>query len=146
MRKDIQNPGIGTGGLNKLKTRCVRGHLFTKSSVHIHINKFGTKERRCKQCSNIRGASCRRRLKERVFAGYGSKCSWPNCDVFDLDMLTLDHIGDDGADERVRGSSSGTEFYRGVLKRNFPKKYQCLCANHNLKKEIERQRQRRDSK
>ncbi len=140
MRKDVKNPGIGTGGLNRLKIRCVHGHPLSGSNIWLRTS-GNRKERRCKTCSKNRGVKCRRKLKERVFQKLGGKCTWRGCRITDIDMLTLDHVKNDGHKHRIRGVTSGDETYRIALRKGCPrKKYQALCANHNLKKELQRLR------
>ena len=60
------------------------------------------------------------------------------CGITDIDMLTIDHVNNNGAEHRkiVKGSS----LYKSLIDSNFPEGFQVLCANHNLKKEIERHR------
>jgi hypothetical protein len=81
-------------------------------------------------------------LKEKVLTHYGHdgalECCWLSCTVRDIDMLTLDHIKNDGAIHRKEiGLSS---IYRWVKKHGFPEGFQTLCMNHQLKKEILRKR------
>lgn len=67
------------------------------------------------------------------------QCSWPGCEVSDPDVLTLDHVDNDGYARRAAGESRGDSLYRKVLKEPLPG-LQTLCANHNLKKEVLRRR------
>jgi len=72
------------------------------------------------------------------------RCSWPNCLISDIDMLVLDHINDNGAEEkRQLGGSNGRGhiFYQHLKSLRFPAGYQTLCCNHNHKKELLRNRQ-----
>lgn len=82
--------------------------------------------------------------KVEVLTRYGRagrcQCSWDGCDVVDPDMLSLDHINNDGAKEKREGRS-GTGLYLRVVRENFPKGFQTLCHNHQWKKEILRRRQ-----
>jgi hypothetical protein len=110
VRKGIKNPGIGSGGLNRIRTHCLHGHPLTGSNIWLRTS-GNRKERRCKTCSRNRGKECRHRLKERVFQKFGGKCAWPGCKVVDLDMLTLDHIKNDGHKHRLRGITSGDDTY-----------------------------------
>jgi hypothetical protein len=74
------------------------------------------------------------------------RCSWADCSVTDPDMLVLDHVEDNGAEEkRSLGGSAGRgwNFYRLLKSKGFPAGYQTLCCNHNHKKEIIRSRNRR---
>jgi hypothetical protein len=78
-----------------------------------------------------------------LFNCLGGRCSWDGCKIKDFDMLTLDHVYNDGAKERIRKITSGDATYRRVLKLLPSRRYQLLCANHNLKKQLERLRAER---
>lgn len=89
------------------------------------------------------------KLKCEVLSHYGPEgrlqCAWPNCGITDIDMLTLDHLANDGARERreVRGVSKGGAGkiqYERVKRQQFPAGYQTLCCNHQSKKELMRRR------
>lgn len=91
----------------------------------------------------------RANLKLKVLTYYSIErklqCSWPGCQIFDIDMLTLDHIDNDGAKHRAElgfpeRCGGGMFLYNFIIKNNFPKGFQTLCANHQLKKEILRKR------
>lgn len=89
------------------------------------------------------------RLKIEAFAHYGKdgklQCCWPDCDVIDIDVLTLDHVEDNGAkDRKQNGRRGGTSLCVLLRKQNYPAGYQTLCANHQLKKEILRRRSARE--
>ena len=80
-------------------------------------------------------------LKLKVLTHYGPngelRCSWPNCDVTDLDMLTLDHAENNGAtDRRKNRCGCGAKLYRRLRRELFPKGFQTLCGSHQLKKKI----------
>ena len=84
-------------------------------------------------------------IKAEVLAHYGFEgalqCSYPDCTVTDPAMLTLDHVNNDGAEDRLRGRKwTGVPLY-GVLKRdNYPSGFATLCCNHQNKKELGRRR------
>ncbi len=93
----------------------------------------------------------RARVKETVISYYSNgtmRCAV--CGVNDIDVLCLDHINDDGAEMRKkyrtsgRGNGAGQNTYEAVKKLGFPEGLQVLCANCNLKKEIERKRRERN--
>lgn len=69
-------------------------------------------------------------------------CSYPTCDVADPDMLCLDHINNNGNEERrdLMWGRGGYNLYAKLRRSGFPPGYQTLCHNHNIKKEIERRR------
>lgn len=81
-----------------------------------------------------------------VLSYYGKEgklqCCWPDCDIIDPDMLSLDHIKDDGAEHRRRvKGASGRNLYRLLRRDGFPEGYQTLCMNHQFKKELMRKRE-----
>jgi len=80
--------------------------------------------------------------KAEVLSHYGPggklQCSWDKCKVVDPDMLSLDHIKNDGAESRRSGESVNAYGY--VRKHNYPSGYQTLCHNHQWKKELIRRR------
>jgi len=65
-----------------------------------------------------------------VFAAYGGyTCAC--CGETEPKFLSIDHINNDGGEERRSGlySSSGTAFYLWLRKNAFPPGYQVLCMN-----------------
>ena len=80
-------------------------------------------------------------LKNEVLTHYGKngrlQCCWDGCDVSDVDVLSLDHINDDGAEHHKH---IGTRIYRWAKKSGFPPILQTLCMNHQWKKELTRRR------
>ena len=68
------------------------------------------------------------------------------CSEMDIDVLTLDHVHNDGAEQRRafgRSFLGGTRLYCWLKKHNYPSGFQVLCANCNLKKELLRLRAKR---
>ncbi len=85
------------------------------------------------------------KAKREVLSHYGrngiAQCCWNGCDVADIDVLTVDHIYNDGAQKRRDGTHArGFYFYIQLRMNGFPEGFQTLCANHQLKKEILRKR------
>ena len=70
------------------------------------------------------------------------QCCWAECDVTDVDMLTLDHIDNDGRVERQENGNglAGYHTYSRLIREGFPAGFQTLCCNHQMKKEILRRR------
>jgi hypothetical protein len=80
------------------------------------------------------------RIKLRVFSHY-SETKIPRCACCgesSIQFLQLDHIDENGADERKqfkhKGSASGWQFYLYLEQQGFPPGYQVLCANCNFAK------------
>lgn len=70
-------------------------------------------------------------LKKKVLAGYGKICNC--CSETILELLTIDHVYEDGKTERSRGLHS-RKLLIHILQNNFPKKYQILCISCNVAK------------
>ena len=81
-----------------------------------------------------------------VLAHYGLEgkvqCVWPECSITDVDMLSLDHVQNDGNIERCLdpNNGAGCNLYRRLKVAGFPKGFQTLCHNHQWKKELLRRR------
>jgi hypothetical protein len=98
----------------------------------------------------LRGKFCekhtimRRSRKVEVLTHYGKnkclQCCWDGCTVIDLDMLSIDHVNNDGAEDRRKGRV-GTSLYNYLLSHDYPEGFQTLCFNHQMKKEITRKRE-----
>ena|ERR1017187_6038150 len=80
-------------------------------------------------------------LKLAALTHYGPdgvlKCCWEGCDVTDIDMLTLDHINDDGAEHKRSLGTKGS-LYQWAKNNSYPEGFQTLCGSHQLKKKIEK--------
>jgi hypothetical protein len=85
-----------------------------------------------KKCSRCLSLKVEKREHDRliVFNHYGQICAWPDCGVTDRDLLTLDHVNNDGAKERIR------DIYSRVIAHGFPAAFQILCWNHQWKKRM----------
>lgn len=67
--------------------------------------------------------------RDRVFSFYGKECSC--CGESELLFLTVDHIANDGCEQRKAKSSSYKRPYSWLIKNNFPAGFQTLCMNCN---------------
>ncbi len=90
------------------------------------------------------------RIKLEILSHYGPngklQCSWPDCEIIDPDMLSLDHIENDGASRRRdKKTKGGYHEYREIIREGFPEGFQTLCHNHQWKKEILRRREGTDA-
>lgn len=86
-----------------------------------------------------RRAKLERKIKVLTYYGNG-KCACVKCGFSDIRALSIDHINDDGCEER-RGFNmsvvSGDQMYRKLKEQGFPVGYQTLCYNCNIIKHIE---------
>jgi hypothetical protein len=95
----------------------------------------------CRHCRLKHTRNCLEKLRKQILKAYGNKCNWPKCKITDPDMLHLDHINDDGAVERKKNNNAS---YFMARRLGFPKdKYQLLCANHNVKKQRMKERNKK---
>ena len=87
------------------------------------------------------------KVKLKILTHYGKggnlMCCWRNCTISDIDMLSLDHVLDNGAEERRSGLKGGQHLYARLLRENFPNGFQTLCFNHQFKKDLPRRRRLR---
>lgn len=83
-----------------------------------------------------RQAKSRQRMKQEVFAHYTEeqpRCAY--CGEDDLVVLCLDHINNDGGIHRkATGIRGGYDLYRRLKRADYPKGYQILCFNCNMRK------------
>lgn len=73
--------------------------------------------------------------KKIVIEMYGGKCNL--CKIDNIKLLTIDHINNDGAEQRkLLKCGKGSIFYRWLIKNNFPQNIglQVLCYNCNCSK------------
>lgn len=87
------------------------------------------------------------RIKKECLTHYGKggklKCCWEGCSVHDIDLLTLDHIKNNGREDRAKDSiKGGHHLYYRLMRLKWPKGFQTLCWNHQWKKELMRQRRK----
>ena len=86
----------------------------------------------CVNCSK-RSNRNYHRLKDEVYARYGGySCTY--CGENDKDVLTIDHINDDGNVHRKELNGSAHTIYQWLKDNDYPEGFQVLCRNHNWKK------------
>ena len=80
------------------------------------------------------------KIKLEILTHYGPcgivRCNWIGCFINDIDMLSLDHVNNDGGEHRKALSGGVHAIYRDVRRKQYPPGYQTLCFNHQLKKQI----------
>jgi hypothetical protein len=75
------------------------------------------------------------RCRDEVYSAYGGyKCNC--CGEAERMFLSIDHVNNDGAQERKSGKykGSGSAFYTWLRKNNFPVGYQVFCMNCQIGK------------
>lgn len=74
--------------------------------------------------------------------GKGGKllCCAKGCEISNIYMLTLDHIEDNGKQEREETGKLGWLFYEWLRRKGYPEGYQTLCMNHQFLKEAMKRR------
>ena len=83
-------------------------------------------------------------VKLKCMEKYGEICSCGECS---LDVLTLDHVNNDGAKHRREINCPGTGFYRYLIRNNFPNDppLQVLCMKCQYKKRFANERKIRQT-
>lgn len=88
-----------------------------------------------RQKQSEKSARLRGRLRSEAFEAYGGyRCAC--CGETEPVFLSIDHIHNDGAEQRRRGDygRNGTSFYHWLRKNGYPAGYQVLCLNCNIGK------------
>ena len=81
------------------------------------------------------GRRNRMQLRDEVFEAYGGfVCAC--CGESGRHFLSLDHIFNNGAEEKRRGFRGGATLHRRLKQQGFPKGYQVLCYNCNCGKRV----------
>jgi hypothetical protein len=91
----------------------------------------------CKTCVNTRHRNDTRAARLKCIEAYGGHCVV--CSENDPDVLTFDHVNNDGKDHRKElGGKYRTgptvALYRWAVKHNYPNTLQLLCWNCNYSK------------
>ncbi len=131
---------------NKGKTYKEIGKIFNISRQRIweifKMNRLSYKEKCLKYPNFFKKLSNKNKIKYRkyknkvikYYSGNTMKCC--NCGFDNINCLEIDHINNNGAEERKK-IGSGIQFYRWLIKNNFPKGYQVLCKNCNWLKYLD---------
>lgn len=89
----------------------------------------------CKNCDNFLLKRRRMARKVKIIKAYGGCCIC--CRETDIRFLTIDHKNNDGSRHRKEiNRSSGDNFYKWMVKNNYPEYLQVLCYNCNMAKYI----------
>lgn len=123
-------------GNNKFITKKCKKCQKIKDLKFFSDNKKGENGKRaiCQKCTRQKQKQRVLEIRFRIFSHYGP-CK--NCNISDIDLLTIDHINNDGAIKRKRKEHSrGYHFYEWIKKNNFPNYLQSLCWNCQHKKKI----------
>ena len=94
---------------------------------------------RCSPCAESASRSQKKLDREARLTcldRYGdSRCAW--CGEPDILVLCLDHINNDGAQDRKNRKKQGS-FFQALIREGFPKGLQVLCHNCNFRKKLGR--------
>jgi len=146
------------------KAICKRGHPRTPDNLYCNsmckqcmkervrvVEKEKSRENYKQNAPKLREDNYRRvaALKLETLTHYGPNgslgCCGEACIVIDVDMLSLDHINNDGAAHRraIGKNKVGEKMYRLVKSEGFPSGFQTLCMNHQTKKKLINARNKR---
>jgi hypothetical protein len=111
----------------KVWPRCKQCQAQRRKEVyHANVNGYGDRMREL-------GRRRRQAIRAEVQFAYGSACVC--CGETTVEFLTIDHIHDDGAEERREKKLFSEKFYRYLKREGYPKdRYQLLCMNCNFAK------------
>jgi len=120
----------------------------SESSQHPRPPKQTPEERRAKKrqyaqahADKEKTRQYNQRLKNEILTHYGNgQCRCVICGESRIDCLSIDHLDNNGYDERKTRRRGGDSFYRLLKKQGFPPGYQTLCMNCNFIKAAEHRR------
>lgn len=114
-----------------------KGHRFCSHSCYKNWwykqNKELCKTRAKKYYSKFKGRQNRLNVRIEVIDGYGGVCE--DCGEYDLDVLTIDHVGGGGQEHRKQFRSND-QFYRWLRNNKFPSGFAVVCRNCNWKRHL----------
>ena len=114
----------------------------TKKKQKAYDTKRSKDPKRMKDCKTY-ARKYKDNLKSIVLTHYGPNhtlgCCWEGCTIIDIDMLTLDHVNNDGYKHKTKSGYKVTSktLYFWARENSYPDNLQTLCANHQLKKRLE---------
>lgn len=74
-------------------------------------------------------------VRRKVYSHYGSACAC--CGETEICFLSIDHMDNDGAEHRrANNLQTGEQFYRWIVRNDYPKNLQILCMNCNWGKRM----------
>ena len=139
---------------NPRKARSRRYYLKHKERIkkvnaayrRAHVDQYRAYGRKHDQAHRLtkRRTTNKRRRRNKIAAltYYGKdgrmQCCWRKCLIRDIDMLSIDHINNDGARHRKKKNRDGVHIYCWLVRMKFPDGFQTLCFNHQMKKEARR--------
>lgn len=132
---------IGIEGIKMVTMIC------TKCDQERPLNQYGWREARGINRRRIRRRQCAGCFGEKRHAQFlhrktsvcnaygGCFCGW--CGDNDMNVLTVDHINNNGAQHRRKSKIySGHSLYLWLIRECFPPGFQILCMSCNLAKEV----------
>lgn len=107
-------------------------YICTKCLKQYNEQKYLSDKKRIRQ----RQKEYELQNKLKVIKNYGGKCMC--CGEDKIEFLTIDHINNNGVEERKNTKQvTGGKLYRWLIKNGYPKNnYQLLCYNCNYAKEF----------
>lgn len=104
----------------------------TRKRRREQARKYREKNREAYNAKNRRFKKLHReRDRNLIYEAYGNKCAC--CGETNSKFFTIDHVNNDGHIQRKTGRyTSGSQFYRDIIRENFPPIYQVLCFNCNM--------------
>jgi len=105
----------------------------------IRQKRFSDAKYRCEHPDRVHrlAKQSRDKLKQEVLSHYGARCIC--CGEQGIAFLTIDHINNNGKDDRIQllgSNKGGYGFYRKIRQMGYPPQYQVLCWNCNHAKAI----------
>ena len=117
------------GYYQKNKEKCKKYAIQWWQKNISKRKEYYIKNRKRNNATRRKRALTIRRIVFEHYGGSPPKCKNCKCSIFEV--LDIDHISNNGRQMRKIKNLKGYQFYRWLLKNNFPKGYQILCKNCN---------------
>ena len=135
---DVDNVYLGKNGrricIQCVKIRRMNNIEIIRKRAREHYQAHKNEYRLIRR---VMQKSIYERVKTEVLTHYGNgKLECVCCGEDIPQMLTIDHINNDGGIERKKLKRTGHNIYRYLLKEKYPQGYQTLCFNCNSGKHI----------
>jgi len=107
----------------KMCSACLEKYRFRSKELYASNKEYKLRKNICNKNSKLL-------LKKEVLTVYGD-CSCANCKIKDMDVLSIDHIHNDGSTHKKKIGVQGGHLYSYLKRNNFPDRdrLQVLCMN-----------------
>ena len=126
MKEYSQRPEVILRRKEYFKKYNKKHYQENKEEIHIKSSRYYQKHR-----DEISKQKMERqqKIKKEIILHYASEIKCQRCGFSDMRALSIDHINGGGVKHKKKLKLLGFDFYRWLIKNNYPEGYQVLCMN-----------------